>query len=98
MPAKEDVSSSPLQPKEEMVSFTVRYKITSLERLKLLQDLSRINAREWCRALMDALLESYEQTGHIELPLAVLSRKAAEEAGLLRASEPGSTEHQQREG
>ena len=68
----------------EMVSFTVRYDAAALERLKRLQDQTQINAREWFRALLFALLESYDERGSVSLPLCVVPREEAEKAGLLK--------------
>jgi hypothetical protein len=74
-----------LSGEEESASFSVRYPLEDLRRLKQLQDRTRVSAREWFRALLGGLLEAYERRGSIELPLYVVSRADAERFGLLQA-------------
>src|SRR5215472_9169392 len=73
-----------LSDQEESASFTVRYPVDDLRRLKQLQDRTRVSAREWFRALLGGLIEAYERRGSIELPLYVVSRAEAERCGLLQ--------------
>jgi hypothetical protein len=76
-----------LSDQEESASFSVRYPLDDLRRLKQLQDRTRVSAREWFRALLDGLLEAYERRGSIELPLYVVSRAEAERCGLLQTKQ-----------
>lgn len=69
-------------------SFTVRYDTSDLDQLKALQESTGISAREWIRALLSALLESYRLRGEITLPLAVVPRSEAVNAGLLKPRTP----------
>ena len=85
-----------LSDQEESASFTVRYPVDDLRRLKQLQDRTRVSAREWFRALLGGLLEAYEKRGSIELPLYVVSRADAERCGLLqtRQRQPETSSNQ----
>lgn len=66
-----------------MVTFPVRYPSASLEKLVAIEDQTHITGREWCRALLEALLERFDLRGSLELPLAVVSKSEALRAGLL---------------
>ena len=69
-----------------MIRWTVQYPESDLAKLAVLQRRSRINGREWMRALLAALVEYHEARGSVTLPLAVVSRDDAERAGLLPKS------------
>ncbi len=60
--------------------------MSSLERLGSLEAQTHVTAREWIRALLETLLESYESRGSIQLPIAVVSLEEAERCGLLAKS------------
>ena len=64
------------EPKEELVPFTVRFPVSSLERLGSLEAQTHVTAREWIRALLES----------IQLPIAVVSLEEAERCGLLAKS------------
>ena len=97
MPFKGKKAPEPiLSDQEENASFTVRYPVDDLRRLKRLQDRTRVSAREWFRALLGGLLEAYERRGSVELPLYVVSRADAERCGLLqtRQRQPETSSNQ----
>lgn len=63
--------------------FTVRYPAASLQKLLELEGLTHVTGREWCRVLLEALLERFDLKGAVELPIAVVSRAEAVRCGLL---------------
>jgi hypothetical protein len=72
-----------------MVPFTVRFDADALEHLINLGEITRINEREWIRALVDALLARWQEQGALTLPLAVVTLEEAKKAGLLGPRPPG---------
>jgi hypothetical protein len=70
--------------KDELLPFIVRYSASDLERLRQIEDQTRVNGREYLRALLAAFVQAYARRGSISLPLAVVSREEAIEHGLLK--------------
>ena len=79
---------NPITDYGPMIRWTIQFPQRDLEKLADLQRRSRINGREWMRALLAALVEYHELQGSVTLPLAVVPRGDAERAGLLPSQEP----------
>ena len=79
---------NPITDYGPMIRWTIQFPQRDLEKLADLQRRSRINGREWMRALLAALVEYHELRGSVTLPLAVVPRGDAERAGLLPSQEP----------
>ena len=68
------MNENPIKDAGPMIRWTIQYPESDLEKLKDLQRQTRINSREWIRALLAALVEYHEATGSVTLPLAVVNR------------------------
>lgn len=88
------MSENPITDSGAMIRWTIQFPEDDLVRLADLQRRSRINGREWMRALLAALVEYHELKGSVTLPLAVVSRAEAEKAGLLPPQEKRSRANQ----
>ena len=77
------MGENPISEPGPMTRWTIHFSEGDLEKLRDLQRQTRINGREWMRALLAALVEYHEATSSVTLPLAVLPRGDAERAGLL---------------
>ena len=82
------MSENPVTDAGPMIRWTIQFPEADLEKLADLQRRSRINGREWMRALLAALVEYHELRGSVTLPLAVVARDDAERAGLLPPQAP----------
>jgi hypothetical protein len=78
-----EMNENPITEPGPMIRWTIQFPEDDLEKLRDLQRQTRINGREWMRALLAALVEYHEATGSVTLPLAVVPRGDAERAGLL---------------
>ena len=78
-----EMSDNPITDSEPMIRWTIQFPEGDLEKLRDLQRQTRINGREWMRALLAALVEYHEAASSVTLPLAVVPRGDAERAGLL---------------
>jgi hypothetical protein len=83
LPQNPEMSENPITDSGAMIRWTVQFPEDDLVKLADLQRRSRINGREWMRALLAALVEYHELKGSVTLPLAVVPRGEAERAGLL---------------
>jgi hypothetical protein len=83
LPQNVEMSENPITDSGAMIRWTIQFPEDDLEKLAELQRRSRINGREWMRALLAALVEYHEIKGSVTLPLAVVPRGDAERAGLL---------------
>jgi hypothetical protein len=72
-------------PDDAKATFSGYYPVADLRRLAEIEEKTGINAREYLRILLTALIESYDATGRVVLPLAVVPRDEAETCGLLKA-------------
>ena len=88
------MSENPITDSAAMIRWTIQFPESDLEKLADLQRRSRINGREWMRALLAALVEYHEAKGSVTLPLAVVPRGDAERAGLLPPREKRSRANQ----
>jgi hypothetical protein len=82
------MSENPITDSVPMIRWTIQFPEDDLEKLADLQRRSRINGREWMRALLAALVEYHELRGSVTLPLAVVPRDHAERAGILPPQAP----------
>ena len=71
---------------DESVAFTVRYPASHLQRLRSLEATTGIDARQWLKALLPALLQRWESHGELTVPLAVVTLREAIDSGLLPPS------------
>jgi hypothetical protein len=88
------MSENPITDSGAMIRWTIQFPEDDLEKLADLQRRSRINGREWMRALLAALVEYHELKGSVTLPLAVVPRGEAERAGLLPPQEKRTRRNQ----
>ena len=72
------MSENPITDSAAMIRWTIQFPEADLEKLADLQRRSRINGREWMRALLVARVEYHEARGSVTLPLAVVARGDAE--------------------
>jgi hypothetical protein len=94
LPQNAEMSENPITDSGTMIRWTIQFPEDDLEKLADLQRRSRINGREWMRALLAALVEYHELTGSVTLPLAVVPRGEAERAGLLPPQEKRTSANQ----
>jgi hypothetical protein len=87
LPQNPKMSENPITDSGAMIRWTIQFPEADLVKLADLQRRSRINGREWMRALLAALVEYHELKGSVTLPLAVVPRGEAERAGLLPQQE-----------
>jgi hypothetical protein len=92
MPRKKTSGS---QPPRDTESYSVRYKKTKLKRLYEIAKKTRLRPGTYLRILLDELLERYDECGEVPWPLAVVSRKAAIEAGIIPPDAPDLESNQE---
>lgn len=62
---------------------TVRYFVADLQGLRRLSKLTGIKPGIWLRTACRALIEAFEREGTVTVPFVMVSRTAAEKAGLV---------------
>jgi hypothetical protein len=77
------MNENPITDSGPMIRWTIQFPEGDLEKLRDLQRQTRINGREWMRALLAAPVEYHEATNSVTLRFAVGPRGDAERAGLV---------------
>ena len=87
------MSENPISEPGPMIRWTIQFPEGDLEKLRDLQRQTRINGREWMRALPAALAQYHELSGSVTLPVAVVVRGHAEQVRLSPPPEPRTQEN-----